>query len=232
LELSVFLRLKRHVSLSVVCDLNYELATNIAKRISVFLTQVIRREVDFIKQVHEAEKPRLVLHYVCGGGWLSRLMCKWGFEVVGIDLSKRLVRFSKSMCREGDFVVCDAMRLPFRICDFDFIVGISIFHYLPKLSMALSELKRVSASRTVYLFMESNALNPLSAFGRRFLSTEAHTNGEKPFIHEHLKAAFCLAGFMVEKYFALFLSPFLLHAYLKVAKITLSSQVVKLLFLF
>jgi hypothetical protein len=80
--------------------------------------------------------------------------------------------------------------------------------------------------------MESNALNPLSAFGRRFLSTETHTNGEKPFIHEHLKAAFCLAGFMVEKYFALFLSPFLLHAYLKVAKITLSSQVVKLLFLF
>jgi 2-polyprenyl-3-methyl-5-hydroxy-6-metoxy-1,4-benzoquinol methylase len=112
-----------------------------------FFTQVIRRrELDFIKQVIKAEKPRLVLDYGCGGGWLSRLMCKWGFEVVGIDLSKRLVRVAKSVCREGDFVVCDAMRLPFRNCSFDFIIGISILHHLPKLSMALSELEGVRFS--------------------------------------------------------------------------------------
>jgi len=198
-----------------------------------FFTEVIRRrELDFIKQVLMAEKPRLVLDYGCGGGWLSRLIFKWGFEVVGIDLSKRLVKVAKFVCREGDFVVCDAMRLPFRDGAFDSIIGISILHHLPKLSMALSELKRVSAFRAVCLFMEPNLLNPVSAFGRKFFPMEAHTAGEKPFAFGYLKAAFGLAGFTVEKYFALFFIAFPIARLLKVTKMKLPAWIVRAILLF
>jgi len=198
-----------------------------------FFTEVIRRrEVDFIRQVLNAEKPRLVLDYGCGGGWLSKLICRWGFEVVGIDLSKRLIKVAKFVCREGDFVVCDAMRLPFRDDAFNFIIGISILHHLPKLSMVFSELKRVSAFRAVCLFMEPNLLNPVSAFGRKFFPMEAHTKGEKPFAFRYLKAAFSLAGFTVEKYFALFFVAFPVARLLKVTKMKLPPWMVKAILLF
>jgi SAM-dependent methyltransferase len=198
-----------------------------------FFTRVIRRrELNFIKQVLQDEKPRLVLDYGCGGGWLSKLICKWGFEVVGIDLSKRLVKIAKFMCREGDFVVCDAMRLPFKDSVFDFIIGISILHHLPKLSMTFSECKRVSAFRAVCLFMEPNLLNPVSAFGRKFFPMEAHTKGEKPFAFGYLKAALGLAGFTVEKYFALFFIAFPIARLLKVMKMKPSPWMVKAFLLF
>jgi ubiquinone/menaquinone biosynthesis C-methylase UbiE len=184
-----------------------------------FFTVVIRRrELNFIKQALHDEKPKLVLDYGCGGGWLSRLICKWGFEVIGIDLNRRLVRIAKSVCRKGDFVVCDAMRLPFRDGTFDFIIGISILHHLPKLSMAFSELNRVSTFQAVCLFMEPNSLNPVSAFGRKFFPMEAHTKGEKPFTFGYLKVALGLAGFTVEKYFALFFIAFPIARLLKVTK--------------
>jgi SAM-dependent methyltransferase len=182
--------------------------------------------------VLKAEKPRLVLDYGCGGGWLSKLICRWGFEVVGIDLSKRLVKVAKFVCREGDFVVCDAMRLPFRDGAFDFIIGISILHHLPKLSRAFSELKRVAVFRAVCLFMEPNLLNPFSAFGRKFFPMEAHTKGEKPFAFRYLKAALRLTGFTVEKYFALFFVAFPVAHLLKVTKMKLPPWMVKAILLF
>jgi SAM-dependent methyltransferase len=198
-----------------------------------FFTEVIRRrELDFIKQVLKAEKPRLVLDYGCGGGWLSRLICKWGFEVVGIDLSKRLVRVAKFVCREGDFVVCDAMRLPFKDGAFDFIIGISILHHLPKLSMAFSELKRVSASHALCLFMEPNLLNPVSAFGRKFFPMEAHTKGEKQFTFGYLETALNLADFKVERYFAIFFLSFPIARFLKIAHTRLPLWLAKIIFLF
>jgi len=199
---------------------------------TLFTEVIRRRELDFIKQVLRAEKPRLVLDYGCGGGWLSRLIFKWRFEVVGIDLSKRLVKIAKFVCRESDFVVCDAMRLPFKDGAFDFIIGISILHHLPKLSMAFSELKRVSAFHALCLFMEPNLLNPVSAFGRKFFPMEAHTKGEKPFAFGYLKAALCLAGFTVEKYFALFFVAFPIARLLKVTKMELPSQMVRAILIF
>jgi ubiquinone/menaquinone biosynthesis C-methylase UbiE len=199
----------------------------------IFFKKVIRRrELDFIKRVLRDEKPRLVLDYGCGGGWLSRLICKWGFEVVGIDLSKRLVKIAKFVCREGDFVVCDAMRLPFRDCAFDFIIGISILHHLPRLSMALSELKRVSTFRAVCLFMEPNSLNPVSAFGRKIFPMEAHTKGEKPFAFGYLKTVLGLVGFTVEKYFALFFIAFPIARLLKVMKTKPPPWMIKAILLF
>lgn len=199
---------------------------------SFFVNVVRRRELDFIKQVLQAEKPRLVLDYGCGGGWLSRLMCNWGFGIVGVDLSRKLVKVAKFVCRNGEFVVCDAMRLPFRGGVFDFVIGISILHHLPYLNLALNELKRASMPRAVFLFMEPNALNPISAFGRKFFPMEAHTKGEKPFIFGYLKAALSSAGFTVERYFAMFFVSFPVARFLKVAKIKLPLWLVEMFSLF
>jgi SAM-dependent methyltransferase len=196
----------------------------------IFFNEVIRRrEIDFITQAIQAKKPKLILDYGCGGGWLPRLICGRGFHVVGIDLSKKLIKIANSTCHEGDFIVCDAMKLPFRDNVFDFVVGISILHHLPDLRLALRELKRTSLPRALFLFMEPNSLNPLSAFGRRFFPMEAHTKAEKPFTFGYLKAMLILAGFEVERYFATFFLSFPIARFLKITRMKLPSWLIKII---
>jgi len=198
-----------------------------------FFNEVIRRrEFDFIMQVLQSKKPKLILDYGCGGGWLSRLICGRGFNVIGIDLSKKLVKIAHSICHEGDFIVCDAMKLPFKDNIFDFVIGISILHHLPDLKLAICELKRTSLPQAVFLFMEPNLLNPFSAFGRKFSPLEAHTKGEKPFTFGYLKAMLILAGFKVERYFAMFFLSFPIARLLKITRMKLPSWLIKIFSLF
>jgi SAM-dependent methyltransferase len=175
---------------------------------AAFFPNVIRkRELELIQEVLQSNRPGRTLDYGCGGGWLSSLLGKWGLEFVGADVSRNMVRSAKVLCRNADFVVCDAMRLPFKQGSFDFIIGISILHHLD-LKRATDELKRISVSRSAFLFMEPSLLNPLSAFGRRVFPMEAHTKGEKQYTPTYLKTALSQAGFEIEKCFAMFFLAF------------------------
>jgi len=199
---------------------------------ATFFPNVIRkRELELIKQVLQAKRPKLILDYGCGGGWLSLLLLRWGFDVVGMDVSKNMVKSAKRLCYEADFIVCDAMRLPFRDGIFDFIIGISILHHL-NLEHAFNELKRISLARSVFLFMEPNSLNPLSAFGRKFFPMEAHTKGEKQFTPGYLKTALNLANFKVERCFALFFLAFPVARFSKIARVNPPSSLVRMTYLF
>jgi SAM-dependent methyltransferase len=199
---------------------------------TAFFPNVIRkRELELIYEVLNIEKPKLILDYGCGGGWLSILLHKWGFKFVGMDISRNMVRNAKIVCHEADFVVCDAMRLPFRNNIFDYIIGISILHHLD-LKRATDELKRVSVYRSAFLFMEPSLLNPLSAFGRRVFPMEAHTEGEKPYTPNYLKTALNLAGFSVERCFSIFFLAFPAARFSRIIGFNPPSSLVKLTYLF
>jgi SAM-dependent methyltransferase len=198
---------------------------------AIFPNVIRKRELELIKRAVQAKMPKMILDYGCGGGWLSLLFVKWGFDVVGMDVSKNMVRNAKRVCHKADFIVCDGMRLPFRDGTFDFVIGISILHHL-NLKNALSELKRISFVRSVFLFMEPNSLNPLSAFGRKFFPMAAHTKGEKQFTPKYLKTALNLADFDVERCFAVFFLAFPVARFSKIARITAPLSLVKMTYLF
>jgi SAM-dependent methyltransferase len=186
---------------------------------SAFFPNVIRKkELELIEQLLRSEKPTFVLDFGCGGGWLSRLLSKWDFCFVGVDISKNMVRNAKKICIHNDFVICDAMHLPFKKDIFDFIIGISILHHLD-LKRATDELKRVCLNHSTFLFMEPSLLNPLSAFGRRFFPMEAHTQGEKPYTPQYLKTALSLDGFFVERCFSIFFFAFPAARFSKIARL-------------
>ena len=195
---------------------------------NAFFPNVIRkRELELIEQVLRAEKPKLILDYGCGGGWLSMLLLKWGFTFVGIDISKNMVKNAKIVCHDADFVVCDAMRLPFKEGVFDFVIGISILHHL-NLKRATDELKRISLARSAFLFMEPSLLNLLSALGRRVFPMETHTEGEKPYTPEYLKTALSLAGFNVERCFAMFFLAFPAARFSRMTRLNPPSSLVRI----
>jgi SAM-dependent methyltransferase len=182
----------------------------------IFPKVIRRKEISLIKSLLQTVKPHLILDYGCGGGWLTLLMRNWGYNSVGVDISKNMLKAAKIVCPANDFVLCDATRLPFVTNNFDFVVGISILHHL-HFKRATDELKRISVPSSTFVFMEPNLLNPLSAFGRRFFPMDAHTKGEKPFMPESFRSALSLANFDIQSFFTNFFVSFPLA---RTAKIT------------
>ncbi len=198
---------------------------------AVFPNVVRKREIELIEKVLRTKRPKVILDYGCGGGWLSLLLSNWGFDVVGIDASTSIVRKAKLICPEADFLVCDAIRLPFREEVFDCMIGISILHHLD-LTKAFKELKRISCAGSRFVFMEPNLLNPLSAIGRKLLPTEQHTREEKQFTPGYLRTAFSMANFDLERYFALFFLSFPTARLFKKARVTPCPSLVKIISFF
>jgi len=193
-----------------------------------FFPNVIRkRELELIKRVLQAKKPQFILDFGCGGGWLSILLRKWGFRFVGMDISRNMVKNAKVVCHDAEFIVCDAMKLPFKDGVFDFVIGISILHHL-NLKRSTDELKRVTFPRSAFLFMEPSLLNPLSAFGRKMFPMEAHTQGEKPYTPEYLKRALEIAGFEVERCFAMFFLAFPAARFSRITHLNPPSSLVRI----
>jgi ubiquinone/menaquinone biosynthesis C-methylase UbiE len=192
---------------------------------NLFPEVIRKKETQFIKRLLQANNPKLILDYGCGGGWLSKTLTNLGFKSVGMDVSTKMMKNAKQACPQADFVVCDGAKLPFKENIFDCVIGISILHHL-NLNQALKELTRVSIAKSVFLFMEPNLLNPLSAFGRRIFPMEAHTSGEKPFTPQYLRAALA-SNFAVEECFGMFFVSFPASRMSKITGLNLPNSIVK-----
>jgi len=198
---------------------------------SLFWSIVRRKELEIILNGVKSCKPALILDYGCGAGWLSVLLKRSGFEVVGIDVNVNLLRRAKHVCREAEFIACDAERLPFKESIFDFVIGVAILHHL-NLERSCKEIRRVLKNRSKFIFFEPNSLNPLSAIGRKFFPTEAHTKGEKQFIPNFLKMSLHNMGFTLEKCSTLFFVSFPLARLFKVAGIRPHPRLINVISLF
>jgi len=182
---------------------------------SVIFPRVIRRrEIDLIKHELQAVKPKKILDFGCGGGWLSKVLASYGYEVVGIDISHSLIKRAKKVAPTVIFVVGDGMNLPFREGAFDAVVSIATLHHLD-VKKGLKEVRRVLKNRCMLMLMEPNKLNPLSALGRKLFPMETHTIGEEPFIPTQLRSHLELQGFKIKLIRYLFFFSFPLARMLK-----------------
>jgi len=126
-----------------------------------------------------------VLDYGCGDGSFSRFLAVRGANVVGIDISPKLIEQARaSASRMGmngsspQFMVGDAHRTPFGDGTFDYVVGNGALHHLD-LEKAYAEIARVLKPGGRALFMEPMYHHPLLWILRR-LTPKTHTVDEKP----------------------------------------------------
>jgi len=180
----------------------------------VFQNVIRRREIDLIKSELQAVKPKRILDFGCGGGWLSKILAPYNYEVVGIDVSCSLVNSAKRAVPTVSFVVGDGMNLPFRGGAFDAAVSIATLHHV-EARKGLKEVRRVSKNRGMLMLMEPNKLNPLSAIGRKLFPMETHTMGEESFIPTQLRSHLALQGFKIKLIRYLFFFSFPLARMLK-----------------
>lgn len=164
----------------------------------VLFPEVIRkREINLILDQIRRKKPKKILDYGCGAGWLSNILSSEGYSVVGIDSSSWLIENANKLnCASAQFIVGDCMSLPFEDDSFDFITGISIFHHLDT-EKAFYECKRVACDEATLLLMEPNKLNPIAAIGRKI--TDVQSKDEDPFYPWYLIKVLTKTGWFVEE---------------------------------
>lgn len=96
---------------------------------------------------------RSVLDFGVGTGRFAKPLQDAGFEVVGIDISSKMIAKAKQKGVRNLFL-SDARFLPFREKCFDAAVSIHILHLIGEWEKALSELCRVTRGVMVSLFYE------------------------------------------------------------------------------
>jgi SAM-dependent methyltransferase len=130
-----------------------------------------------------SQKGGIFLDYGCGDGLLSRFIEEeFGQEVVGVDLSKGMVRHAFSLSGDHQriqFLVADCHALPFKKESFNVIIGMGIFHHLDW-RIGISECKRLLKVGGVLVSFEPNVLGIVASIGRRFYQTKRHTPSERP----------------------------------------------------
>lgn len=98
-----------------------------------------------------------VLDIGCGSGVQSAYLAPYAKEVIGVDLSERLIEIAKERCKaypHAQFQIADACKLPFPDQSFDFIIsyGDVLSHIVEGYQEAVSEMARVAKQDALITF--------------------------------------------------------------------------------
>ncbi|NHX36801.1 MULTISPECIES: class I SAM-dependent methyltransferase [Halolamina] len=104
-------------------------------------------------------------------------------DITGIELShNRLKNTKEKYGRALTLARADGEDLPFDADSFDIVVAHAVLHHLPNWNTdGLDEIERVLAEGGRFVFYEPGRFNPPAVFRRRYIPSEIHTPGEKPF---------------------------------------------------
>ena len=182
----------------------------------IFPNVIRKRELKLIFDVLQRNRPRTVLDFGCGAGWLSKILLSKGYDITGIDASASLIGSAVKSCGEGRFVVGDGMDMPFADGAFDCVIGIAILHHL-EADRALAECRRVTSPGGILILMEPNKFNPSAALARQFINLR--TKDEDPFYPGRLKRALDLARWESLQFSYLFPYSFSLSYLFKISRL-------------
>lgn len=145
------------------------------------LGYIFRRKQNVVIEMLKPGKMHKVLEVGSGSGLGAVFVAKYVDNVLATDISKSRLKIanaqakSRKLQRKIDFVVCDALELPFRDSCFDSAFCIGLLHHMPRYTKCLMEIVRTARK---FLCIEPNSFNPL----RR---EDARTATPERAAHEH-----------------------------------------------
>jgi ubiquinone/menaquinone biosynthesis C-methylase UbiE len=116
----------------------------------------------FLHAINNCDEWRLALDIGCGTGNLVSKLLNVFHYVVGLDISKGLLKKCKIKYgnRKLEFVLADGEHLPFCNNIFNFICMYSVLHHLPSPSLCLEGIYRITKPRgIVYIDHEPNSIH-------------------------------------------------------------------------
>ncbi|MCS6773156.1 MAG: class I SAM-dependent methyltransferase [Anaerolineae bacterium] len=110
-----------------------------------------------------------ILEVGVGTGRIARPMIAQGARVVGIDLSRAMMKQMRLAQPDAQLIQGDAMRLPFADACFDAVVAVHVFHLVGDWQVGLREARRVLRPEGVLLIGNNHhAANPVRALRNYF----------------------------------------------------------------
>jgi len=130
------------------------------------LKQLTQEDKALLKDALEKVEDALVLDVGCGYGRIMNILRRQGFQVVGLDVSKNLLRKAK---RISDVILGSLTHIPFKDKAFDVCLCMwGPLNHVPSLSEGLREIRRVCKWRVIAscynAFYRSLLFNPLKYY--------------------------------------------------------------------
>ena len=98
----------------------------------------------------ELKECHTILDVGIGTGRFAKPLSECGFDIVGIDLSRKMISKAKQKGIRG-LILADACNMPFKDGTFDASIIIHVFHLLPDWLSVLREIGRVTNNRVAAL---------------------------------------------------------------------------------
>jgi ubiquinone/menaquinone biosynthesis C-methylase UbiE len=97
-----------------------------------------------------------ILDVGCGPGLYASLLIKNGAVVIGLDISRELIRIAKKEAPTAEFIIGDAGRLPYKNSEFDIVIAPLVLHYLNSWDEALKGIHAVLKKGGIFIFSHRN----------------------------------------------------------------------------
>lgn len=114
---------------------------------------------DINKLVKKYVTGKQALDYGCGTGRSSRLLRQFGFETIGVDISKDMLKEASSKDEEGRYIQIGSSKLPFAEASFDLAFSSFVFLEVPNLDEMtgiFKEIRRVLNKGGHFIFITSS----------------------------------------------------------------------------
>lgn len=137
----------------------------------------------------------------CGSGVFTDLLQRQGYDMVGLDISPKLIGLARSKFPKLEFLEGDVEQLPFPERSLDGILLSGLLHHLPDPTRCASEVFRVLKSGGSFVAFDPNRMNPFMYLYRDrsspFYSSVGVTENERPVLAHQVAAVFQGLGFRV-----------------------------------
>jgi len=152
----------------------------------------LQKRTDFIRA--NVPTGASVLDIGCGTGALAARIRKAGYQVVGVDPSKGMLRVLKGRAPSVDAVAACGMTLPFADDRFDLVYCVAVMHHIAEVAgvlRTLREIVRVAKRGGLVLVWDHNPRNP---YWRLLMARVPQDTGEERLIPEEEILAGLRAG--------------------------------------
>lgn len=105
-----------------------------------------------------------VLEVGCGTGVFTEMLKTLCKSIVSTDIAEKMIIEAKKRNPDVNFKVADIEKLPFQDGEFDVVIGINSFSYVPNKDRGIKEVYRVLNKRGKFLLIDMNLLSPIYYF--------------------------------------------------------------------
>ncbi|MFA5522428.1 MAG: class I SAM-dependent methyltransferase [Castellaniella sp.] len=116
-------------------------------------------ETALLARLLKPEAGQRILDVGCGTGWFTRRLAQdHAVHMTGVDIHAPRLAYAKRMDARSDYLVADALQLPFADGEFDCAISVTALDFIADWPLAVQEMMRVTRRRLVLITLNRNSL--------------------------------------------------------------------------